>query len=194
MATRTVNPDTVRTLRDWAARWPKAGNLGFDPEKRNPVIYSRDAAPKKIKEIPWKREADTLTVLTQREGFSGAAVGAAERRLAKYREQRLALATAAAEQVRVAEAALLEAWRAYRSAASGTGGRSALLRDVMVAERALRDLEAALATQIQPERKPVDMGDDYTTVQVPALPRALRGMELTDIEPAAAAATAAGTQ
>jgi hypothetical protein len=182
MATRTVNPETVRTLRDWAARWPKAGNLGFDPEKRNPVIYSRDGTGKKLKEIPWKREADTLTVLSQREKFSGAAIGAAERRMAKYREQRLATATAAAEQVRVAEAALLETWRAYRSAEGGAGGRGALLRDVMAAERALRELEAAVGAQLQPERKPVDVKDAYTTVQVPALPRALRGMELTEVE------------
>jgi hypothetical protein len=182
MATRTVNPETVRTLRDWAARWPKAGNLGFDPEKRNPVIYSRDGTGKKLKEIPWKREADTLTVLSQREKFSGAAIGAAERRMAKYREQRLATATAAAEQVRVAEAALLETWRAYRSAEGGGGGRGALLRDVMAAERALRELEASVGAQLQPERKPVDVKDAYTTVQVPALPRALRGMELTEVE------------
>jgi hypothetical protein len=177
MATRTVNPDTVRTLRDWVARWPKAGNLGFDPEGRNPVVYTRETPARKLKEIPWKREADTLTVLSQRGAFAGTAVAAAERRMARIREQRDAAASAAQEQIRVAEAAVLEAWRAYHAADPIARGRGALRRDVLVAERNLRALEVA---QLPAERKVVEMGD-VTTVQVPAMPRALRGMELTDV-------------
>ncbi len=177
MATRTVNPDTVRTLRDWVARWPKAGNLGFDPEGRNPVVYTREMPARKLKEIPWKREADTLTVLSQRSAFATSAISAAERRIARIREQREAAMVASQEQLRIAEAAVMDAWRSYHSADSVTRGRGALRQDVLVAEKNLRALEVA---QLPGERKVVEIGE-ITAVQVPAMPRALRGMELTDM-------------
>lgn len=178
---QTVKPENVTTLREWVQRWPKAGNLSFDKEERNPVIYSLAAPPTKVKEIPWKREADTLTVLTQRPSFGSTAIGAAERRIGKLREDRAAIQTAAEEQLRLAEAALLDAWRIYRGAAGGAGGRDALMRDIVVAEKGLRALEAAVAGQLSAERKAVTMGE-YTTVQTPAMPRALRGMPLTEVE------------
>lgn len=175
---RTVKPDTVKTLRDWVARWPGTANLAFDPEERNPVIYSVSAPPSRVKEIPWKREADTLTVLTQRESFSSGAVGAAERRLGKFREQRAAMAAAATDQLRMAEAALLDVWRVYHAAA---GGRGAIMRDVLVAERNLRQLEAELGVRMAPEQKAVEE-DGYVRVQVPTMPRVLRGMDITEVE------------
>jgi hypothetical protein len=178
---RTVAPDKVKTLRDWVARWPGTANLAFDPDERNPVIYSVGAPPTRVKEIPWKREADTLTVLTQREGFASGAVAAAERRLGKYREQREAIASAATDQLRVAEAALMEAWRAYRTAASAAGGRGALMRDVLVAERTLRELETEAVVRMTVGRMAVEEAG-YTAVHVPAMPRALRGMDITDVE------------
>lgn len=178
---RTVAPDRVKTLRDWVARWPGTANLAFDPEERNPVVYSVGAPPLRVKEIPWKREADTLTVLTQRESFSSGAVAAAERRLGKYREQQAAIAAAATDQLRTAEAALLDAWRIYHTAAGTAGGRGALMRDVLVAERNLRGLEAELGVRMAPERKPVEE-NGFVSVQIPILPRILRGMDITDVE------------
>lgn len=175
---QTVKPENVTTLRTWVQRWPKAGNLAFDMEERNPVIYSLAAPPTKVKEIPWKREADTLTVLTQRPSFGTTAIGAAERRMGKLREDRASVRTAAEEQLRLAEAALLDAWREYRGAA---GGRDALMRDIVAAEKGLRTLEAAVAEQLSAERKAVQV-NDYTTVQTPAMPRALRRMPLTEVE------------
>jgi hypothetical protein len=176
---RTVKPENVKTLRDWVARWPGTANLAFDPEGRNPVIYSVSAPPSRVKEIPWKREADTLTVLTQREGFSSGAVGAAERRLGKFREQRAAMEVAATDQLRVAEAALLDAWRVYHGAAAG--GRGALMRDVLAAERNLRQLEAELGVRMAPERMAVEQ-DGFIRMQVPTIPRVLRGMDITEVE------------
>ena len=178
---RTVNPENVKTLRDWVARWPGTANLAFDPEARNPVVYSVSAPPTRVKEIPWKREADTLTVLTQRGSFASGAVAAAERRLGKYREQREAIAAAAAEQMRVAETGLLDAWRAYHSA-SAAGGRGALMRDVIVAERNLRELEAATGARLAVDRKVIDEDGGYVRVEVPIMPRSLRGMDITDVE------------
>lgn len=178
---RTVPPDRVKTLRDWVARWPGAANLAFDPEGRNPVVYSVGAPPSRVKEIPWKREADTLTVLTQRESFASGAVAAAARRMGTYREQQVKAAAAGVDQLRLAEAALLEAWRVYRAAAGRAGGRDALMRDVMVAERNLRGLEAANGVLLAPERTILEE-DGYVKVQVATLPRALRGMDITEVE------------
>lgn len=180
MAARTVDPASVKTLNDWVTRWPKAGNLAFDKEARNPVIYTRAAPMTKIKEIPWKREGDTLTILTQRDSFGGAAIGAAERRMGNFREQRDAVALASIEQIQAAEAALLDAWRAYRAAATIAGGRSALMRDIMVAERTLQDLEEAVAPV---GRKLVEImaKEAYTAVQVPAMPLGLRGVPMAEV-------------
>jgi hypothetical protein len=191
MAARTVDPDTVRTLKDWVVRWPKAGNLAFDEEGRNPVIYSRGAPPQKVKEIPWKREGDTLTILTQRDTFRDGAVGVAERRVAKYYEQQRALADAADEQIRIAEQALLDAWREYRDMAGTSGARISMMRDIIVAERGLRELEEAAARQQKVDRRPVMITDTkitgliakdvVTAVQTAPFPRPLRGMELADM-------------
>lgn len=174
---QTVDPDRVTTLRTWVKYWPKANNLAFDPEERNPAIYNQAGTTVKSK-IPWKREADTLTVLSQRESFGTAAVGAAERRIGKLREDQEATKAAAEEQLRLAEATVLDAWRAYRGAAGTAGGRDALMRDVIQAEITLRDLEAAVAPS---DRKKV-MVDELTSVQTPTMPYALRGMPLTEVE------------
>ena len=178
MATRTVDPAMVTTLRDWVARWPKTGNLAFDEEQRNPVIYTRAAPMTKVKEIPWKREGDTLTILSQRDSFGAAAIGAAERRMGKFREQRDTMTAAATEQIRVAEAALLDAWRAYRAAA---GGRSALMRDIMVAERTLQELETAAAPAGRKIVEVTGSGSGFTGTQVPTMPLALRGMAMAEV-------------
>lgn len=185
MAARTVDPGTIKTLRDWAARWPKAGNLAFDEKNRNPVVYTRSAPMAQVKEIPWKREGDTLTILTQRDGFSAGAVSAAERRMGRYREQRETIVEAATEQLRAAEEALLEAWREYREAGDTPGGREALLRDVMIAERALNELEEETAAQLYAGRKSVSIAitqkSAYTAVQVPPMLPVVRGMALAEI-------------
>ncbi len=141
------------------------------------MIYTRAAPMTKVKEIPWKREGDTVTILSQRDAFSGAAVGAAERRMGKFREQRDAMAAATVEQVRVAEAALLDAWRVYRAADGVAGGRGALMRDIMVAERTLQEIEEAAAPA---GRRTVEV-KEYTGVQVPVMPLALRGMAMAEV-------------
>ena len=181
MAARTVDPATVTTLRDWVARWPKAGNLAFDEEQRNPVIYTRTVPMTKVKEIPWKREGDTITILSQRDSFGSAAIGAAERRMGKFREQRDTMAATATEQIRIAEAALLDAWRAYRAAAATAGGRSALMRDIMVAERTLQELEAAAAPAGRAPVKVASYDGGFFATQVPTMPLALRGMALAEV-------------
>jgi len=175
MTTRTVDPKTVKTLQDWVARWPRVGNLGFDVETREPTVYSRDSSRTKIATIPWKREGDVITILTQPAGFSETARTAAGRRYEAWREKQRLAAAAGIEQLQAAETALLNAWRAYRGAEGGE--RAPLLRDVVSAERALQEVQVALA----PRGRVALVTEDGARVDMPVIPLEARGMPLKDV-------------
>ena len=145
MTQRMVKPDDVKTLKDWVSRWPKAGNLGFDPDTREATIYTQTKERTKVSSIPWKREADTLTVLAQPTRFSAQAVAAATSRYGKIHEQRENLRIAGEEQLRIAEMNLLDAWRAYNATPADI--RAPLRRDILSAEGTLRELEESLANK-----------------------------------------------
>ena len=182
MAQRTVPTDKIKTLADWVARWPKATNLGFDPETREPTIYSTAKERTKVSSIPWKREADTLTILAQPSRFSADAVAAATRRFDKIRDQRTQLRAAGDEQLRLAEAAVIEAWRTYHEAEAAV--RAPLRRDVLSAEAMLRELEERAA----PKGRRVYHIEDPTEkdillslkagIYVPPMPLGRRGISL----------------
>jgi hypothetical protein len=173
---RTVAPDKVRSLRDWVARWPKAVNLGFDAETREPTIYSLDEGRSKVASIPWKREGDMITILSQPSKFSGSAVDAARARSARIVEQREALIAAATEELQSLEAELLRAWREY--AASPPASRSAMMFDIRAREAAYRTAEEELAEKIQAGRTKVDRGK-FTGVVVPSVPIDKRAVSLS---------------
>jgi hypothetical protein len=182
MAQRTVKTEQVKTLRDWVARWPKATNLGFDPETREATIYDTTKDRVKVASIPWKREGDTLTILAQPTRFSPQAVEAATRRFDKIREQRAQLRAAAEDGIRAAEAALLDAWRQYNAAPPTV--RGTLRRDILSAEATLRDLEEKAA----PKGRDIIVRDDpdekngllaaKTGIYVPPMPVGRRGISL----------------
>jgi len=182
MAQRTVKTDKVKTLADWVARWPKATNLGFDPETREATIYDTSKERVKVSSIPWKREADTLTVLSQPTRFPAQAVAAATRRFDKIREQRVAARAAGDEGLRVAEAAVIEAWRAYHTEPEAT--RAPLRRDVLSAEAELRSLEAGMANKERTiiVRYDINEPDVLLTaksgIYVPPIPVGRRGISL----------------
>jgi hypothetical protein len=171
---RTVKPETIKTLREWTARWPKATNLGFDPESREPTIYAQDGSRTRVSSIPWRREGDTMTILTQPALFPAGAVAAARGRFAKVQQQRAQISTAGQEQMRIAEAAVLEAWQRYNAAPAS--GRAVLRRDILLAERQMRDVEAAMA----PRDRVVAYVKDYITTYVPPFPTAQRGISLLE--------------
>ena len=175
MSRQTAKPDTVKTLKEWIARWPKARNLGFDPDTREPTIYS-DKDHVRINSIPWKREADTLTVLSDPTRFSAQAVAAATSRYGKIREQQSQMRGAGDAQQNLAETAVLDAWRAYNAAAEAD--RGALRRDILSTERALRDIERLLAKK----DKTLIVDDDkkiFLAYNLP-MPLARRGISLVD--------------
>ena len=169
MSQRTVKTDKIKTLADWVARWPKATNLGFDPETGEPTIYTATKERTKVSSIPWKREADTLTVLAQPSRFPPQAVAAATRRFDKIREQRIQQRAAGEEGLRVAEATLLDAWRTYYAEPPAT--RGPLRRDVLSAEAELRALEAGIANK---DREIIER----TGIYVPPMPVSRRGISL----------------
>ena len=154
MAQRTVKTDKIKTLRDWVARWPKATNLGFDPETREPTIYDTTKERVKVSSIPWKREADTITVLAQPSRFSADAVTAATGRFNKIREQREQMKVAGEGQLRAAEQNVLDAWRTYHAAPPAM--RAPLRRDILSAEAAMQQLEKAAAARNTTVQKMVD--------------------------------------
>ena len=182
MTQRTVKSELVKNLTDWTARWPKATNLGFDPETREPTIYSATKERTKISSIPWKREADTLTVLSQPTRFPAPAVAAATSRYGKIRDQQTQLRVAGEESLRIAEGNLLDAWRIYYAEPVAT--RAPLRRDILSAEATLQELEKSLAPKNRRLITRVDKDEPNVLLElksgiyVPPMPAARRGISL----------------
>lgn len=175
MAQRTVNPAKIKTLADWVERWTKgATNLGFDPETREPTIYDVTKERAKVSSIPWKREADVLTVLAQPARFSAKAVEVATGRYTKIQEQRLLRQKAGEEQLRAATAALMDAWRAFNAAPAAV--RGSLRHDILAAELAVREIELALADK----GRRIMMVDQGYAVYVPPMPVTRRGLTIEE--------------
>ena len=172
MTQRTVKADDVKTLADWVARWPKAANLRFDPETREPTVYSNKDINTKVSSFPWKREADTLTILAQPQHYSAQAVEAATRRFGKIQETREQIRQTGHDQLRLAEAAVLAAWRAYRTAPPAS--RGPLRRDILTAEKAIIELEQSLA----PTERIATSYNDVVRMYVPPMPYGNRGISV----------------
>jgi hypothetical protein len=147
---RTVKPENVKTLRDWATQWPTASNVGFDPVTREPTVFSLDGTTQ-VSKIPWRREADVVSVLSDPARFPPALVSAADGRIKKLKEQDNAVAAAATEQLRIAEADLVQAWRSYRDADDTM--KATLRRDILTAERRIVETEEAAAMQLKKGRE-----------------------------------------
>jgi hypothetical protein len=182
MAQRTVQPDKIKTLRDWVSRWPKAGNLGFDEETREPTIYSADAARSKVSSIPWRREGDTITILTTPSKFTEGAVSVARKRYGRYMDKVTQMRAAGDEQLRIQEKALLEAWQAYNAAP--IGARAAMRRDILAAEKSMQEVETIVADQLYKGRGIVERGTktrSLTGIYMPPMPVALRGIPMAVI-------------
>ena len=164
---RTAKPADIKTLQDWVKRWPKVSNLRFDKDTREPTIYTTDNV--KSGSIPWKREADVMTVLSQPTAFSEAAVTAARKRLTTITEARIQTLTAGKDQLLANETALLAAWRAYRAAPSAP-----LMQDIFAAEAALVNIEQALANK----NRTVIRSDGFLMTYVPTVPLKQRGLTI----------------
>jgi len=173
-----VKPELIKSLEDWVARYPKAANIGFDPETREPTIYSDPAKTTRVRSIPWKREADTLTILSNPSDFSPQAVSAATSRIGKIREQRNQLAAVGNEQLRLAESNLMDAWRVYEAAPAS--GKASLRRDILTAEATMMELEGKMAPKDRVAVEQQGMVRSY----VPPMPFSRRGISVTGLSEA----------
>jgi hypothetical protein len=179
MAQRTVKPERVATLKEWVSRWPKATNLGFDEETREPVVFSVDEPKTRVGSFPWRREGDTMTILSQPALFSQQATAAARKRFDRIvRERNVQMRAAGEEAIRGAISQLLETRRTYDAATPTV--RAGMRRDVLTAERAVRDLEAAMASELYPEREFYNAGD-LNRVYNPPMPLSRRGIPLNAV-------------
>jgi hypothetical protein len=116
--------------------------------------------------IPWKREADIITVLTQPTKFNTAAVENARKRIGALNGASKQTREAGEAQIRILEGALLRAWNDYRAAPS-----MPLLQDVLQAERAMVAQEASLGST----RTVITIGESKGTY-VPPIPLSQRGL------------------
>jgi len=161
MSQRMAKSADIKTLKNWVDRWPKAGNLLFDEATREPTINASDGT--KVGSIPWKREGDIITVLSQPTKFTQNMVELAQKRIAGINAAAKTVRDGQEAQMRVLEGALLQAWADYKSAPS-----IPLLQAVLSAEK-------ALASQTQTNRVVITNGDFMATYlpPVPVQQRAL---------------------
>lgn len=171
----TVRPDNIKTLSQWAKQWGTKTNLGFEPTTREPVVYSEDGKRTVVKKFDWRREGDMMTILSNPNRFSAPAREAAQRRFGSFQEAQAQLRQQGELEIRQQETALLQAWQKYRAAPPET--QAIIKREIMTAERVLRNTEEALAKALMPERVGRTL-DDYDSVYNPPIPMAQRGLPL----------------
>ena len=174
---RTVNPELVKNLDDWARRWGKVKNLGFDPESREPTIYAADGSKARVDSFAWKRGADVITVLTTPASFGEGGVRVAKERYDEYQTRRGQMIAAIEDPLVQAEKALLEAWRTYY--ATPADSRKALRDEVATAERAVRDLETTLGNARFRARAVRDVKEGKV-LYVPPIPSGRREIVVTE--------------
>lgn len=175
-----TRPEAIKTLRDWVNRWPKADNLEFDADTREPTVYMAakrgDPARTKASTIPWKREGDVMTILATPHLFSEGAVAAARKRYSDEQAATAGILEPKLAELRERERALLETWRTYR--ATDPSGRAALRRTVLAAEKSYMELEKEIAT-LQ-NRSTSTLADDHGVIYRELLPQASRVLKMAD--------------
>lgn len=176
---RTVKTDKVTTLEDWVARWPKATNLAFDSETREPAIFSADAARTRIGGIPWKREADVMTILSQPSRFTSTAVDAARTRYNEVQEQKRQLATGVQGAIREAEAEIMRLWREHDTTPSITDKEQRRI-DIIAKEKELYGLLSDMNADLYAGRKIITT-KEYSRTFVPVIPNERRGLSMTAV-------------
>ncbi len=174
---RSVKPELVTSLGDWAKRWGKVVNLGFDPESREPTVYAADGSKTRVSSFPWKRGADVITVLTAPSEYGEGAVRVAKERYDQVQTRRAQMVATIEDPLIKAEAALLEAWRNYY--ATPADSRKALRGEVAEAERMVRQLEATLGRYKYIDRTVQRTGDEIK-VYVPPMPIGRREISVTE--------------
>ena len=143
MATKTrkttAKPKAVDTLVKWSKYYGKKSNVQFDPDTREPIVFSEDGTTV-AKRFAWERKADMVTILGNPEGFKPTWSDIAVRRLGKLTTPILESRRQTEEQLREAEQRLLSLWSNYATPEL----RRAHQMEIIDAENAVRLLESNL--------------------------------------------------
>jgi len=150
----------------------------FDPKTREPT-FTRGTV-KTV--LPWKREGDILTILTNPSDFSDDAVAAARQQFAAIRAEQAANVAARTDKFIEAEQDLLKAWRTFTMDKTGD---DALIQSILKAEDKVNTFERKLNNALYPKRKGVEIPikpdvSMFTTV-VPPVPITKRGISLLTV-------------
>ena len=164
-------------LADWVSKF-SGKQTDFDPQTRQPT-FTRGTV-KTI--VPWKREGDILTILTNPTDFSEDAVAAARQQFAEIRDEQSANVAIQTDKFIKAEQHLLEAWREFKADKTGD---DALIQRILAAEKKVISSEKKLNTALNPGRKGVEMpikpDVSLFTTFVPPISVSRRGISLLAI-------------
>jgi hypothetical protein len=161
-----ANPADIRKLSDWVARYGKYANVTLSETGEPIVLEAKKENPARVLTLPWNREGDVLTVLSNRSYYTQATVDVAAKRFADV----TAPVNEAANQdaLRAIERRLLEAWQSYRATPS-----IPLMRDVNGIEKELLAFERSIA---RPDRVVLN-----GRLMVPVMPLDERGIGIADV-------------
>ena len=77
-----ANPADIKKLSDWVARYGKYANVTLSETGEPIVLEAKKENPARVVTLPWNREGDVLTVLTNRAAYTQATVDVAVKRFA----------------------------------------------------------------------------------------------------------------
>ena len=161
-----ANPADIKKLSDWVSRYGKYANVTLSETGEPIVLEAKKENPARVLTLPWNREGDVLTVLTNRSAYTQATVDVAVKRFADV----TAPVNEAANQdaLKALERRLLEAWRSYRATPS-----IPLMKDVNGIEKELLAFERSIA---RPDRVVYE-----GRLMVPTMPLDERGIGIADV-------------
>ena len=161
-----ANPADIKKLSDWVSRYGKYANVTLSETGEPIVMEAKKDNPARVLTLPWNREGDVLTVLTNRSQYTQATVDVATKRFADVTT--LVNESANQDALRAIERRLLEAWRSYRATPS-----IPLMKDVNGIEKELLAFERSIA---RPDRVVLN-----GRLMVPSMPLDERGIGIAEV-------------
>ena len=161
-----ANPADIKKLSDWVSRYGKYANVTLSETGEPIVLEAKKENPARVVTLPWNREGDVLTVLTNRTAYTQATVDVATKRFADVTT--MVNESANQDALSALERRLLEAWRSYRATPS-----IPLMKDVNGIEKELLAFERSIA---RPDRVVLN-----GRLMVPVMPLDERGIGIAEV-------------
>ena len=161
-----ANPADIKKLSDWVSRYGKYANVTLSETGEPIVLEAKKENPARVVTLPWNREGDVLTVLTNRTAYTQATIDVAVKRFADVTAP--VNESANQDALSALERRLLEAWRSYRATPS-----IPLMKDVNGIEKELLAFERSIA---RPDRVVLN-----GRLMVPVMPLDERGIGIAEV-------------